>query len=187
LNFASARHPGGGFLGGARAQEESLARASGLYTCLAGNDMYALHNALRDPLYTDYVIYSPDVPVFRGDDGTLLHTPYLCAFLTSAAVNAKVALELDRSRRAEINKAMSGRICKVLAVAVAQGHDVVILGAWGCGVFGNDCQEIAELFSQALTTGFRGIFSRVVFAVVDWSEERRFIGPFLKAFETSPR
>src|SRR5262245_47594564 len=38
LNFASAKHPGGGFLGGARAQEESLARSSGLYACLRGND-----------------------------------------------------------------------------------------------------------------------------------------------------
>src|SRR4051812_30696833 len=35
LNFASARHPGGGFLKGSQAQEESLARASGLYACIA--------------------------------------------------------------------------------------------------------------------------------------------------------
>src|SRR5258705_8268933 len=34
LNFASAKNPGGGFLGSARAQEEDLARASALYPCL---------------------------------------------------------------------------------------------------------------------------------------------------------
>src|SRR5688500_2570515 len=34
LNFASAKNPGGGFLGGALAQEECIARASALYPCL---------------------------------------------------------------------------------------------------------------------------------------------------------
>jgi uncharacterized protein (TIGR02452 family) len=187
LNFASARHPGGGFLGGARAQEESLARSSGLYACLAGNPMYDLHSGLRDALYTDYVIYSPEVPVFRGDDGTLLPAPYLVAFITSPAVNAKVVLERDRSRRKEIRLAMAARIHKVLAIAAAHNHDALVLGAWGCGVFGNDCQEIAELFHQALTVPFRGVFTRVIFAVVDWSGEQRFIGPFLRTFVTEGR
>jgi len=72
LNFASATHPGGGFRSGARAQEEYLARSSGLYACLRGHSMYAFHRARHDPLYTNYVIYSPHVPVFRGDDGVLL-------------------------------------------------------------------------------------------------------------------
>jgi uncharacterized protein (TIGR02452 family) len=187
LNFASARHPGGGFLGGALAQEESLARSSGLYACLAGNPMYDLHSGLRDALYTDYAIYSPEVPVFRADDGTLLPAPYLLAFITSPAVNAKVVLERDRSRRNEIRRAMAARIHKVLAIAAAHGHDAVVLGAWGCGVFGNDCQEIAELFHQALSAPFRGVFARVIFAVVDWSEEQRFIGPFLRTFVTAQR
>jgi uncharacterized protein (TIGR02452 family) len=182
LNFASARHPGGGFRGGARAQEESLARASGLYACLVGNPMYALHDGLRDALYTDYAIYSPAVPVFRAEDGTLLPAPYLVAFITSPAVNAKVVLQRDRSRRPAIRAAMAARIQKVLAIAAAHGHDAVVLGAWGCGVFGNDCREVAELFHHALSNRFRGVFRRVVFAVVDWSEEQRFIGPFLKAF-----
>ena len=69
LNFASARNPGGGFLTGARAQEESLARASGLYAMLLDDPMYDHHRSRKDPLYTAWVIYSPDVPVFRLDEG----------------------------------------------------------------------------------------------------------------------
>jgi uncharacterized protein (TIGR02452 family) len=182
LNFASAKHPGGGFLGGARAQEESLARASGLYACLEGNPMYAHHRAIGDALYTSYAIYSPDVPVFRTDEGELLEEPYLCSFLTSPAVNAKVVLERDRSRRAEVREAMRERIGRVLTIAAVHGHEGLVLGAWGCGVFGNNTSEIAELFRAALRGPFRGVFSIVVFAIVDWSDERRFIGPFLKAF-----
>src|SRR5919108_730072 len=76
LNFASAKHPGGGFLGGARAQEETLARASGLYASLVGNPMYAFHKAQDDPMYSNYAIYAPDVPVLRTDEGLLLSEPY---------------------------------------------------------------------------------------------------------------
>jgi uncharacterized protein (TIGR02452 family) len=182
LNFASARHPGGGFLGGARAQEESLARLSGLYACINGNPMYVFHQARSDALYSDYAIYSPGVPVFRDDEGKLLDEPYLCSFITSPAPNAKVVLERDRHRRAEIRDAMDCRIRKVLAIAAARGHEVLVLGAWGCGVFGNDSEEVAELFQRSLASHFHGVFTKVVFAVLDWSEERRFIGPFQRLF-----
>jgi uncharacterized protein (TIGR02452 family) len=183
LNFASAKHPGGGFLGGARAQEESLARSSGLYACLVGNPMYDFHKSQGDPLYSNYAIYSPGVPVLRDDEGVLLLKPYLCSFITSPAVNAKVALERDRSARPRIREAMRLRIDNVLTVAAMHGHEALILGAWGCGVFGNDSREIAELFHQALTGDFRGVFRRVVFAILDWSEEQRFIGPFAAVFK----
>lgn len=182
LNFASAKHPGGGFLGGARAQEESLARASGLYACLAGNEMYAYHRAGGDAMYSNYAIYSPDVPVFRTDDGELLEKPYFCSFITSPAVNAKVVLERNPSRRPEIREAMWQRVLKVLAIAAEHGHEAIVLGAWGCGVFGNDGQEVAELFRQALQEQFRGAFSHVVFAILDTSNEERFIGPFRQVF-----
>jgi uncharacterized protein (TIGR02452 family) len=182
LNFASAKHPGGGFLGGARAQEESLARSSGLYACLVGHAMYDLHQAARDPMYTSYAIYSPDVPVFRTDEGKLLEQPYLCGFITAPAVNAKVVLERDPSRRSAIRDAMWERILKVLAIATINGHETLVLGAWGCGVFGNDTQEVAELFGRALTERFRGAFTKVVFAILDWSEDRHFIGPFQRVF-----
>jgi uncharacterized protein (TIGR02452 family) len=185
LNFASAKHPGGGFLGGARAQEESLARSSGLYACLAGNPMYAEHRDQRNPMYSHYAIYSPDVPVFRTDDGALLERPFLCSFITSPAVNAQVVLQRNPGYRPQIQSAMRERIFKVLTIAALHGHDALVLGAWGCGVFGNDCQEIAELFGQALRGPFCGVFAQVVFAILDWSEEARFIGPFRSVFAST--
>jgi uncharacterized protein (TIGR02452 family) len=185
LNFASAKLPGGGFLSGARAQEESLARSSGLYACLVDNPMYDFHQTHSDPMYSHYAIYSPHVPILRDDEGRLLSRPYLCSFITAPAVNAKVVLERNRSARARIREAMRQRIGKVLAIAATYGHEEIILGAWGCGVFGNDSREIAELFHQALTGDFRGVFRRVVFAILDWSPERRFIGPFAAVFKTS--
>jgi uncharacterized protein (TIGR02452 family) len=178
LNFASARHPGGGWLSGARAQEESLARASALVPCIADDPMYARHERMRDALYTSSAIYSPDVPVFRDDDGRLLDEPYRVAFITAPAVNAGVVIERDRSRRAEIGAAMRERVARVLAIAATHGHDALVLGAWGCGVFKNDPAEVAAIFDTALRGPFASAFATVVFAVLDTSSERRFIGPF---------
>jgi len=186
LNFASARYPGGGWLSGARAQEESLARASALVPCIAADPMYALHARMRDALYTSSAIYSPDVPVFRDDDGRLLEAPYSIAFITAPAVNAGVVLERDPSRRDAITAAMRERVARVLAIAAIHGHDGLVLGAWGCGVFKNDPAEIAAMFDAALRGPFAGAFETVVFAVLDTSPEHRFIGPFERMFDGRP-
>lgn len=182
LNFASATHPGGGFLNGARAQEESLCWSSGLYACLEHQVMYDFHRQRHDPLYTDYTLYSPDVPVFRDDDGHLLDEPYLCSFLTSAAVNATALLQRDPSRRPEIRPAMLDRIHKVLKLGAAHGHTAIILGAWGCGAFGNDGHDMAAWFDRVLQTDLRGVYNHVVLAVLDFSIDERFIGPFQTVF-----
>src|SRR5688572_13006372 len=138
LNFASAKNPGGGFLGGSRAQEESLCRASGLYAAIKDDPMYEYHRRRSDSMYTNYAIYSPDVPVFKDDDGNLLDEPWLCSFITAPAANAKVVLERDRWRGEEIREEMWRRVLKVLGIAAEHGHETLVLGAWGCGVFGND-------------------------------------------------
>jgi uncharacterized protein (TIGR02452 family) len=182
LNFASAKHPGGGFLRGAIAQEECLCRASALYACLRDNPMYAYHSRHPDPMYTHYAIYSPDVPVLKTDDGVPLAEPYLCSFVTSPAPNAGVVLERTPDRADEIEAAMAKRIELVLAVMAGHGHDTAILGAWGCGVFKNDPATVAGLFRDALSGPFRGVFARVVFAVLDWSDDRHFVGPFEERF-----
>ncbi len=179
LNFASARHPGGGFLKGARAQEESLCRSSGLYACLAGAPLYDHHVGLRGGFYTNYALYSPDVPVFRDDDGNLLEQPYLCSFLTSPAVNVGV---VEPDERGRVRAEMERRIAKVLTIAAGHGHDAAVLGAWGCGVFRNDPQEIAELFREALAGAFHGAFARVAFAVLDRTGDRHALEPFQRHF-----
>lgn len=179
LNFASATNPGGGFLNGARAQEEYLARSSCLYECLRNNPMYESHRAKYDPLYTDYAIYSPHVPVIRNDDGDLLEEPYTVSIVTAAAPNAK---HVPVSRYHEIAPAMWQRILKVLSIGAVHGHESIVLGAWGCGAFGNDAKTVAELFRQTLSENFKGAYQRVIFAIVDWSIERKFIGPFENAF-----
>lgn len=173
LNFASAKNPGGGFLSGARAQEESLARSSGLHACLVDQPMYAHHRPLTGGLYTHWVLYSPDVPVFRDDDGTLLPEPWPCSFLTCPAVNAGAARRKER-----VLPIMRERVQRLLTVAAHHAAGTLVLGAWGCGVFKNDPDHVAGLFHEALTGALRGVFERVVFAVLDPSPQRRTLTAF---------
>lgn len=185
LNFASAKNPGGGFLGGSQAQEESLARSSALYASLVTQDTYyEVNRGCRTALYTDHMIYSPAVPVFRLDDGSLLAEPYLLSMLTSPAVNAGAVTTNEPENKSRIRPTMASRIAMVLAVAARHGYEHLVLGAWGCGVFRNDPDEIAELFAEALLDGgaFRGQFASVSFAVLDGTRDESIIGPFREKF-----
>ena len=129
--------------------------------------MYAFHQNRDDWLYTDYVIYTPDVPVFRGDDGALLEQPWPCSFLTSPAPFAMHYLGDHPDGMPSLEAAFRTRIAKVLSVAAFYGHEELVLGAWGCGAFGGDAEMVAPLFREALEGQFLGVFSKVVFAILD--------------------
>ncbi|MFH8484226.1 TIGR02452 family protein [Streptomyces longisporoflavus] len=170
LNFSSARNPGGGYLNGAQAQEEALCRASALYTCVrSAREFYDHHRAHRDPFYSDRVIHSPAVPVFRDDKGRLLDEAYEVGFLTAAAPNAGVVLRQTPERAGELPSALARRAERVLETAAARGYRRLVLGAWGCGVFRNDPAQVADAFRVPLDEGgrFRGYFEHVVFGVLD--------------------
>lgn len=184
LNFASAKNPGGGFLSGSQAQEESLARSSGLYACLLPHaEMYEHNRRLSSALYSDHLIYSPGVPVFRDDTGQLLATPYQVAFLSAPAVNAGAVRRNQPEQASQIERVLEARLERVLWVARRHGHQTLVLGAWGCGVFGNQPEVVARLFAkQLLGSGrFRGQFARLVFAVYDRSERQEVLTAFQQA------
>jgi uncharacterized protein (TIGR02452 family) len=120
LNFASARNPGGGFLKGSQAQEESIARASGLYPCqLKAEAYYQTNRAVRSCFYTDHMIYSPAVPIFKLEDGTLMEQPVYAGIITAPAVNTGVVKHREPERMDQIIPAMHRRIDMVLAIALS--------------------------------------------------------------------
>jgi uncharacterized protein (TIGR02452 family) len=183
LNFASAKNPGGGFLGGAQAQEESLARSSGLYkTLLSQPDFYAFHRQQHDLLYSHRMIYSPSVPVFKNDNGELLE-PYNAAFITCAAPNAGAISTNQAHSLLCIYGILEERAKLVLALAALKKHQRLILGAWGCGVFKNDPKMVAKVFKNLLETTFKNVFEEVVFAVYDKSKGTPIYAAFEEVFK----
>jgi uncharacterized protein (TIGR02452 family) len=178
LNFASARSPGGGFLGGAKAQEEDLARCSALYACLlTQRDYYDVNRAEPSLLYTDHIIYSPGVPFFRSEGLELFEEPFHVSLITAPAPNAGQTLQRDLTQGPRIREVLHSRALKVLRIAAQRGYRTLVLGAWGCGAFRNDPKDAADAFSAALEA-LPGAFERVVFAVY----ERNGDGPNLRTF-----
>lgn len=185
LNFASALSPGGGFLSGATAQEETLARSSGLYpslqTCPA---FYRFHHEQDDPIYSDRAIYSPGCPVFKDDDGHYLDQPYCVDFLTCPAPFAGMMDPRDPELRAQLHAVFYARGGKILALFAERGCDALVLGAWGCGAFCNDPEIVAEMFHHYLGDGgvYSTRFRRVRFSILAGPEGPRNYETFRRAF-----
>lgn len=183
LNFASAKNPGGGFLRGTQAQEESIAYASVLYPCLTAHfSMYEYNRGRNTSLYSDWMIYSPRVPVFRNDDGSLTQSPYFPTFLTSPAVNAGAVRQNEPQKAHLIDAVNRERARKFLWIANREGHQTLILGAWGCGVFQNIPAEIARMFKELLTGEFANCFERVIMAIYDRTPPKTVYNAFAEIF-----
>lgn len=180
LNFASARNPGGGFLKGSLAQEESIATASGLYyTQIKNEKYYEFNRENKTMMYSDYMIYSKEVVFIRDENLNLLKKPVTASIITAPAVNyGQVILKNEDKKLA--NYVMKNRMRKILAVFAKENNRNIILGAYGCGVFRNEPEVIARYFKGLLyEEKFINYFDKIVFAVYDTSKDQR----CLKAFE----
>lgn len=183
LNFASAKNPGGGFLNGAMAQEEALAASSGLYnTLLLHQDYYIKNRECKTMMYTNHAIYSPDVVFFRDGKFNLIEEFAKSSILTIPAVNfGQVILKGEDEKLAKVIMKERMRLC--LAIFAYMNEKNIILGAYGCGVFRNDVNDIALWWKELLEEeGYGCFFDEVVFAVLNRSKNSKSIDTFEKVF-----
>jgi uncharacterized protein (TIGR02452 family) len=165
LNFASANNIGGGWLKGSVAQEEDIARASGLVKCLSKKEIGSMYrgNQGTNGFYKNDVVFCSSVPFFRYAEGSLRDI-YNVSIISCPAVNATIAKERGETRK-KIDEVMESRIERILRIAVINGKTRLVLGAFGCGVFGNDPETVAMIFKRQLEGQFDGYFEQVFFAI----------------------
>ena len=130
------------------------------------------------------MILSPDCPVFRDADGRLLAEALPATFITCAAPNASALRTNEPDSLRLLPETFVRRVAGVLRVAADAGCDALVLGAWGCGVFGNDPALVADAFAGHLRRGgaFENAFARVDFAVLDSAPEQARLRAFERAF-----
>lgn len=193
LNFANGVRVGGGFLQGSRAQEEDLCRCSALYPCLASKtaeEFYVTNEAAGTALVSDAMIVSPAVPFFRNDNYELLEKPFAATVITAAAPDQtwlaqRVACgeepEVDEN---EVAQLFCKRTRNIIAAAYKEGVDALILGAWGCGAFGNDPWLVAQAFKRAIAeVGY--CMPEIVFAIWSAGESNENLAAFQEVFSVS--
>ena len=181
-NFASASNPGGGVETGAGAQEECLCRCSTLYFSLntpaMWNGFYQPHRNAHDPIHNDDIIYTPGVTVFKTDTANPNLMPeadwYNVDVITCAAPNLRQqpsnryntgdgSKQIQMSDR-DLLALHERRLRRILEVALSEGADTIILGAFGCGAFRNSPEVVARAASEVLRD-YLYAFKNIEFAV----------------------
>lgn len=167
LNFANPVNPGGGVRYGAVAQEEDLCRKSTLLISLESEDAaeyYRFHKEQCDCFSSHSIIVSPYVEVFRSYNNDLLSYTFSVSVLTCAAPIVDGVKSRPYSH-AEYATLLSDRITGILSVCTKLGYKKLVLGAWGCGSFGNDPTLVARLFEKNIRQ-FDGTFDEIEFSVL---------------------
>ena len=188
LNFASATNPGGGVVNGSSAQEECICRCTTLYPCLNTDEMwnafYKPHRMAANPLYNNDCIYTPDVCVFKSDTSFPDVLPkdewWNVNILTCAAPNLRErpsnAMNLyagdtaAKITQTELEKLLTARIKRIFEIAIANGNEVLILGAFGCGAFRNPPEIVAKVFNTVMQD-YLSYFDTIEYAVFHTERE----------------
>lgn len=173
MNFASARKPGG--QPGANAQEEVLIRSSYLLPSISQfYPQYYKRNVEdnRHYMYTDDLIYSKDIPFVKrrvSKEFENFVDPVLADVVTIAAPNRTAMINhLMTVDYRELTRILVNRIYHTLRAFKASNCESIILGAFGCGVFGNDPAKVAKIFHLLLDSDeFKNCFKRVIFSVYE--------------------
>ena len=179
LNLANPVHPGGGVRRGAKAQEEDLCRKSSLLLSLesaAARPYYEYNRSLNTYMGSDAIIITPEVEVIRGENGKLMEESAVVSVMTCAAPMVRYGME--GMTDAEYQAMVYRRITGMLKTAAYLGYQRLVLGAFGCGAFGNDARIMSDLFFRALKEfnydgmEAKAFFHRVDFAVLDHSADQ---------------
>ncbi len=191
LNLASRTSPCGGYHKGTSAQEECLSQMSTL-----SQSLYAFgspkHKHIREsgvPLVSDVYpmdlnfggVYSPCVTFFRHNADSyyaLRKEPFDCAIITVASLSNREKNSFTNDERFyfddtgcltnEGREIQANKIRTIFRIALENGHDSLVLGAFGCGVFRLHSDEVAALFRDVLNESeFRNKFMKLVFAIYE--------------------
>lgn len=189
LNFANPENPGGGVQLGAMAQEECLCRSSNLYACISSpnvfDEYYGYHRGIRSHFYTDRLIYTKNVTVFKDDSLVPQMLPENEWFEVDVITCAAPYLARRKhTNGAALFELFKSRIKNIFEAARDNNVDYLILGAFGCGAFKNPPLIVAEAFRRTIEEqNYLNDFKQIVFAIKPTGEDCPNLSIFSRQFD----
>lgn len=189
LNFANPENPGGGVQLGAMAQEECLCRSSNLYGCISNpnvfDEYYGYHRGIRSHFYTDRLIYTKNVTVFKDDSLVPQMLPENEWFEVDVITCAAPYLaKRKHTNGVALFELFKSRIKNIFEAARDNNVDYLILGAFGCGAFKNPPLIVAEAFRRTIEEqNYFKDFKQIIFAIKPTSEYCPNLSTFLSKFD----
>ena len=169
LNFANPHIPGGGVKNGTTAQEESLCRCSNLYLSLNTESnlkkYYSYNQAAGDMFFTDRIIYSGNITVFKNQElKNLDKKDWFTVDVVTCA--APYLARMKYVNKAVLFEVFKKRIRNIFEVSIDNSADVLILGAFGCGAFKNPPEIVAKAFKEVIEENeYKKSFKKIIFAI----------------------
>lgn len=190
LNFANPHFPGGGVKNGAMAQEECLCRSSNLYLCLNAKnvyeDYYLYNRNIKNRFFSDRLIYTKNVTVFKDDSDVSLLMPQSEWFNVDVITCAAPYIANRKyTNKTALKELFKSRIKNIFESAIDNDVDVLVLGAFGCGAFKNPPDVVAKAFHEVIEENeYSKKFERIVFAIKRTvGSGNLFVCPNVSAFE----
>lgn len=175
LNMASFSTPGGGVTKGSSAQEENIFRRSNIFMSLyqfhsIGENYGVKQREERYPLdYNFGGIYTPHVTIFKGGSDTrytLLEEPFEVAVVSVSAV--KNPTLHDGKLEPWVIDTTKSKIRQIFDIAIENGHDSLVLSAFGCGAYKTPPTEMARLFKEVIDSKkYKRAFKAIHFAIIN--------------------
>lgn len=76
-----------------------------------------------------------------------------------------------RDTKAAQLQILENKIKAIFEAAIAEKIDYLVLGAFGCGCFNNETQEVAQIFANLLTSdAYKNRFKQITFAITEQSK-----------------
>lgn len=191
LNFANPHNPGGGVHNGAMAQEECLCRSSNLYLCISNKnvfkDYYLYHKDMNHYFFSDRLIYTKGVTVFKDDSDVPQIMPKNKWFNVDVITCAAPYIAKRKyTNKTALKELFKGRIKNIFEAAIDNDVEVVILGAFGCGAFKNPPEVVAKAFHEVIDeNNYGNYFKKIVFAIPKGNNFYRFDDEFFGEYHTT--